>query len=1407
MADFSFIIPTSNADLLNSQRDIYFVKEVYDAKEISDQLRRCKQAALAGDPFYIFDHFDTYFSVIENSKNLSTIQLLRAFDLLYLTVDKLGAKLAGILNSNENIKERNSYLNLTKMTIYLLVGTVKCLDNVVCHSQTQQLKKSKKVNVDFFEGQDWEQKRFKFLIQLYDFFQLPLEKLWDPPVAEENFVNLLCDVSYRTLEIYSSKNKNVSDTVFQILGAAIKRYNHALTFPIKILQILRNSEESLIPTANGLLLLHEEFGITTVFQVLLKDIVETLSTDSGDTQIARYFSTFLTELGVIAPKLMIPHLSSVGDELLNCESHVLRNCVLQMMGDVISVELTSEDLTEEMKEIRDEFLDNLLQHIKDVSAHVRSKVLQIWNHMKEQNAVPLAYQFRVLTEAVGRLDDKTSTVRKNSVALLKSFLENNPFSAKLTLAELQKRYEEELEKLEKLKEVLVEENKKLAEIEKDWEKIIPELFPIIEDVLSKSLGELPNTQENYENMVKKVANLLVEKKYREAVVLAKQADHIAGNSEWLALKFDEQCAYYLTLLKSYIFINTGINNQINETFETQMNTVKFLNDSIEFSKIITAALPKIQEMLLSKTNSDVFEAVDFFTTGYMFGIKGTESGMRQMLHLVWSSDKEKRDVCSNAYKKVLFTTDSTGRAHAIKVVKNLCLLFEELNYGEYIAMEVLIKEWVDTNDIDLQIIQVLFERFTLKLEGTTENESRQALELLILASNAKSTIITANINVIETIGFEERGMKDPRIYVGCLSFLLNSVPTESRSKYYKRYDENHPLVQKILGCFKKLFFHPRIEDFDNVAIKTLEFLYNLGQAPDVICQKLIIDLHEKLKELQGKFEGISLNKVELPPSQTLSQLPVGQTLTQEETFTPKSKKLTIPVFLITRLIFVVGFATMKEMIFLDIDVYNNMKLRQELKEEIKNQKKKKNHVNNFKRKTINMSASESLKRLTNSAAEPQQEPNEELVGATAEDSIAELITHICEDQMLFAKNGILPKLIPIVVEICKHPGKYNDELLQQSSTLALIRFMSVSSKFCETYMPFLMNILSKTKNLKIKCNIVVGLSDLTFRFPNVLEPWTGHLYAILHETDNELRLTAAKILSHLILHEMIRVKGQIADLALCIVDEYEEIRNITKRFFKEIANKSNILYNVLPDIISKLSDVNVNVEEEKYRIIMKYILNLIHKDRQVESLVEKLCLRFSVTHEERQWRDIAYCLSLLNYTEKTIKKLTDNIQYFKDKVQVDEVYNSFKLIISNTSKLAKQELKNAVVEFESRLAECLEVREGNPEILSSSEATESRTTTTSKSKTSNRNRNKKPVGNIKTSKKIRQNMTSSESSSISEESEEEYISSSKNSNVGKRNGRLKNSQKNKHSGNKILTDSESSSELDVPQPKRGRQRK
>lgn len=94
-------------------------------------------------------------------------------------------------------------------------------------------------------------------------------------------------------------------------------------------------------------------------------------------------------------------------------------------------QLSGEDLDDDQKTLRDECLEDLWTHMNDINSYVRSKVLYIWNDLKNQHAVPLDWILRIVTRAVERLQDKTSTVRKNAITLLRSFLESNPFSSKV----------------------------------------------------------------------------------------------------------------------------------------------------------------------------------------------------------------------------------------------------------------------------------------------------------------------------------------------------------------------------------------------------------------------------------------------------------------------------------------------------------------------------------------------------------------------------------------------------------------------------------------------------------------------------------------------------------------------------------------------------------------------------------------------------------------------------------------------------------------------------------------------------------------------------------------------------------------------------------------------------------------
>lgn len=147
---------------------------------------------------------------------------------------------------------------------------------------------------------------------------------------------MVCDLGYRTLTHPSVKEKRVNDTAFHLFGVAIKQYNHAVAFPLRIMEILQRQENAVSPIAHGIQLLADEYGITTVFNGLLKEFVEQLNVASPDATVAKNFSLFLMEMAELCPQLVMPELSPESDmceELLNLEVR------LEMMARLYFVHL------------------------------------------------------------------------------------------------------------------------------------------------------------------------------------------------------------------------------------------------------------------------------------------------------------------------------------------------------------------------------------------------------------------------------------------------------------------------------------------------------------------------------------------------------------------------------------------------------------------------------------------------------------------------------------------------------------------------------------------------------------------------------------------------------------------------------------------------------------------------------------------------------------------------------------------------------------------------------------------------------------------------------------------------------------------------------------------------------------
>jgi len=182
--------------------------------------------------------------------------------------------------------------------------------------------------------------------------------------------------------------------------------------------------------------------------------------------------------------------------------------------------------------------------------------------------------------------------------------------------------------------------------------------------------------------------------------------------------------------------------------------------------------------------------------------------------------------------------------------------------------------------------------------------------------------------------------------------------------------------------------------------------------------------------------------------------------------------------------------------------------------------------------------------------------------------------------------------------------------------------------------------------------------------------WSLHIYKNLRDTNVIVRKNTLMVLTHLILNDMIKVRDSISEIALLLEDSHASISDLARLFFQELSKKGkNPIYNILPDTISRLSN-NEQITDETFKYIMKFLLAFICRDKQKENLIEKLCNRYSSSTDLRSWRYISYCLSLLNYSDRLMRKVCDEelVKKYADKVYDDEIFSYFREIQAKCKK-------------------------------------------------------------------------------------------------------------------------------------------
>ncbi|XP_018652424.1 putative condensin [Schistosoma mansoni] len=1194
-----------------------------------------------------------------------------------------------------NRTEMNTHRNALKMHTYLLCQFVDMFENELNANAKSAVggnagrgrgakggRRGDRGPSDLQLCMDWFVECEKAVGALDQICRLKLDQLWDPPVAEEDFINLPANCCYKLLEDRDiASNANIRIAVIRLLATLVRRYGHSIACSVKLAQLLQCFPHMVTCLMAIVRSFIEDEKLISVVRELLKEICSYNGADlERDSQASQNFSNFLLEVARTYPTLaqsILPLLRCRLDE----EPYQMRNCVLGVIGEILPMFAKREQLDPNERVQRDRLMDLLQEHIHDVNGYVRAKALQIWHNIVVLGGLPISRQSKLAALLVGNLGammDVSASARKNACKTLTAMILQCP-AAKLTTNELQQVVNKETKRLESLEELLtkvgtLDENETATKDDNNNNGI-----NIQKSLDKKKKSKRRNSKESIsvsEDSGRKRQTFRRRVPELDAAAALEAAIHsaaaVAAGSVNNNPSVENNCIGITggndLMTESSPLRSTSVaQTQLTADVVRQRACVAYLLETSSFISHIQTAIKDFQSMLSSKTISDVIEAIEFFVIAKQAGIKGLENGIRLLLTLIWSQEETIKKAVIEACQKLYlqpdseeyFKSDGTLTIEGADIVAtNLSNFIRDSEMGDLVSMERIIQQLIASNQFDSTLIDHLWQRFIQSASRTDKDSSDDAKSMLliikmIVKSGAKE--INRHLDTLIRHGLEPLDSSCPidleRVKFTCevLGRMVPSTKSDKsgdKSSLLKpfRLPTNHVLFTRLKTILISTVSQPNQVLWVPMMEQAISIIYDLAEAPDSIMCYLLRSTAEKLENV--------------PPSSQMKSDP---------DVTSSLISVNVPAFLLSRFLALIGHITLKQLVFMESAVLTELKRRSLIQEDLMEN-------------SVNVSSG-----IT--TGQPTVDEESGLVGVAADDTEADYIRHICDHELLKSPDLILNPLLNFVTYVCSHPSRFTDETVQASASLALAKMMLVNAEVCEPRLQLLFTMAERSQSEIVRANLIVALGDLCRRFPNLIEPWTPNLYARLRDTSAKVRTNALNTLSHLILNDMVKVKGQISEMTVCLVDKIDRLNILARRFFHELSQKGNALYNVVPDIISRLSDPTIGVSEEHFHSIMEFLIPLIVKERLCETLVEKLCARFRTTTLERQWRDLSFCLNAMPFSDRMMRVLYENLPAFADKLCVQEVYAAFDSIISNVKKLIKPDNMARLEEFETKVKE------------------------------------------------------------------------------------------------------------------------
>ncbi|OSD04955.1 hypothetical protein PYCCODRAFT_1385425, partial [Trametes coccinea BRFM310] len=1132
--------------------------------------------------------------------------------------------------------------------------------------------------------------------------RIKTQRIWQTSAERETFINCVVRPVYHITENEQyMKSADIRRGVYKAICLAVKHQGHALAAQISIMQSLQYYEHLSEPMAECLNILARDFDHSQLGDEILREIAgKTFS--AQDTKGPRVFSRFLVRYAELAPRQVLKQLALLLAHL-DSESYPMRMALVELIGSIIR-ELADDGLnpagpdpgpgeTDRAKQVKqiNGLYDLLLERTLDLSSYVRVKVLSTLAKLCDVNTKFPQQRLAMTRAAVDALEDKASGVRKAAVSLLVRLILTHPYSlygGYLSETEWKAQYETEAAILAKMEgevgkaveraedegedDSQAGEEDEEGEDEEDEEGTNKRRKRRQRDDDEMEVDEEDGPDENEDaHMSDGSARPSKRKSKKKAKKRKSELDLAALTNEAAAL---------------------GALNE-NQHLEAKLKK-KFCLDALEFIRTVEEGMKTVQKLLASTNKLEVLEAMEFFRVCYEYKFDAAEAGIKRMLHLVWSKDnnatsEDGREVKSvrsrllecyrTIYLEPVLNLDAKQQVN--RIAKNMIEMTYDATLAELTSLEEMMRLLMEEGHIHEDVINKLWQVYSSE-RPLPKQQRRGAVIILGMLALAKREVVVERRETLVKVGLGDRGKNDltlARYTCVALQRLNGSAKKVKGSLLDKtiRLSMDNPLFRKLQDAIERPC---RSKEWFPMAEQAINTIYALGERPDVLCGSLIKNLAKRVfgkkaamaaSASQGETNPDAMDEDEEDADVDASQMPASPS--KSSLLSPSKSQSQAggskdvgDAFELSQLLFVVGHVAIKQIVFLEL-----------VEREWKRQKHEKEMG--------------TYPQIGGAGAADKSKEQEELdqVAGNAEDEIGERIAAMREHELLYGSQSLLATFGPMLVHICGSPHKFKNRTLRMAATLAFSKFLCVSSQFCEQNHRLLFKILETSKDPSIRSNIIIALGDVAVSFSSIIDESNDELYKGLRDPDLIVKKNTLMVLTHLILNGMVKVKGQMGEMAKCVEDEDERISDLAKLFFAELSTKDNAIYNNLPDVISHLSVGAHAIDEEAFQSTMKYIFTFIEKEKQAENIVEKLCQRFRLSDDPRQWRDIAFCLSLLPFkSERSVKKLMEGLQFYRDKLHEEAVYARFQEILTKARANKSANKPDAELnEFEQMLEE------------------------------------------------------------------------------------------------------------------------